>query len=67
MFGKFFRAKNAISVSPNGSGIGLFLAKNIVEKHKGNIVVESKLKEGSIVTIRLPLEGLAIPKKGKMK
>ena len=67
LFGKFFRAKNAISVSPNGSGIGLFLAKNIVEKHKGNIVVESKLKEGSIVTIRLPLEGLAIPKKGKMK
>jgi len=37
-----------------GLGLGLFLAKSIIEKHKGDIVVRSKEKKGTVVEIRLP-------------
>lgn len=38
-----------------GTGIGLALAKGIVDLHSGEIKVESKKNEGSIFTVRLPL------------
>ena len=38
-----------------GTGLGLSLVKNIIEKHQGNIEVSSKLKEGTIFQLRLPL------------
>jgi two-component system phosphate regulon sensor histidine kinase PhoR len=38
----------------NGQGIGLYIAKNIVEKHNGKIVCESKLGIGSTFKIILP-------------
>ncbi len=37
-----------------GLGLGLFLAKSIIEKHKGDIIVRSKEKKGTTVEIRLP-------------
>lgn len=39
-----------------GSGIGLSICKKIVEKHKGEITVKSKLKEGTTFTIKLPTD-----------
>ncbi|GLR19197.1 hybrid sensor histidine kinase/response regulator transcription factor [Portibacter lacus] len=38
-----------------GSGIGLSLARSLVELHKGEIQVESKPNEGSVFTIELPI------------
>ena len=38
-----------------GSGVGLSLCKKIVENHRGSIAIESKLNEGTTVTILLPL------------
>lgn len=38
-----------------GTGIGLAFTKSIVEKHHGKILLDSKLGEGSIFTVRLPL------------
>jgi len=35
LFSKFFRAANAVRVETEGTGLGLFIAKNIIEKHKG--------------------------------
>lgn len=40
----------------NGTGLGLFVSKNIIEKHKGRISVESVLGQGTTFTIALPKE-----------
>jgi len=42
------------STRPGGSGLGLAMAKRIVEAHKGTITVESALGKGTAFTIRLP-------------
>lgn len=52
---RFFRAKNAISLEPNESGVGLFITKRITELHGGTISFESSLGKGTTVTVRLPL------------
>ncbi len=43
------------SNNPEGSGLGLSVAHRIVEQHKGEITVESRMEEGSIFTVWLPL------------
>jgi len=49
IFNKFFRADNAIKFETEGSGLGLFIAKNIIEAHKGKISFKSKkVKELSL-------------------
>lgn len=47
VFTKFFRAANAMKKQPDGSGLGLFIAKNIVESHGGKIWFESEENKGS--------------------
>ncbi|MBO9619224.1 MAG: substrate-binding domain-containing protein [Niabella sp.] len=39
----------------NGSGIGLALSKELIELHKGSIIVESEQNKGAVFTITLPL------------
>lgn len=56
IFTKFFRGKNAMHVQPDGSGLGLFITKNIVEKHGGRIWIESEEKKGTAVFFTLPVE-----------
>src|SRR5574343_351405 len=41
IFNKFFRAENALKARTDGSGLGLFVAKSIVEKHNGEIGFDS--------------------------
>lgn len=55
IFTKFFRAKNAMLVQPDGSGIGLNAAKTIIEKHGGTISFFSQLEKGTIFIITFPL------------
>jgi signal transduction histidine kinase len=55
IFTKFFRAKNAIGFETSGSGLGLYVVKNIVEKHGGRVNVESEENIGTTFTITLPL------------
>jgi PAS domain S-box-containing protein len=51
----FDRFERAISDSTmNGMGLGLFISKNIIEAHGGQILVKSALDEGSVFTIVLP-------------
>jgi signal transduction histidine kinase len=52
---KFYRIDNSLTYEVSGVGVGLFLAKRIIELHGGTISVESKLNRGSRFTIELPL------------
>lgn len=52
IFDRFYQVDR---VKPNGSGIGLSLAKAFVELHGGTIEVESVLKRGSVFTVTLPV------------
>ncbi len=54
LFERFTRASNAKRSKIKGTGLGLYLAKTLVERHGGNIQVQSKLSEGSTFTIVLP-------------
>lgn len=55
LFKKFFRATNARRARPDGTGIGLFLAKKVVGDHGGEIIFESQEGKGSTFGFRLPL------------
>jgi signal transduction histidine kinase len=55
VFERFFRAGDALTRTVKGSGLGLALVKEIVEAHRGQVLVESEPGEGSLFTIRLPV------------
>jgi len=54
LFGKFFRATNAQASKIDGTGLGLYVAKQIVEQAGGKILVESEEAKGSTFTVTLP-------------
>ncbi|MEK7562456.1 MAG: PAS domain-containing sensor histidine kinase, partial [Patescibacteria group bacterium] len=58
IFSKFFRAGNANKMEATGSGLGLFIAKNIIEDHNGSIRFESEENKGSVFVFTLPIEGV---------
>ncbi len=64
IFDKFFRAGNAYKMMPEGSGLGLYVSKMIVEASGGKIWFESEEGKGAIFYVRIPLKGM-IPKKGE--
>lgn len=53
VFNQYYRAPSGQGDNPNGSGIGLYLAKKIVEMHKGELSVSSSEGKGSCFTVRL--------------
>jgi len=55
IFKRFFRAQNAMKVETDGSGLGLYIAKGIVEKHGGKIWLESKLGQGTTLYFTVPI------------
>lgn len=57
IFNRFYRARDERVEKETGSGIGLALAREIVELHGGTISVRSVLNEGSTFTIRVPCNG----------
>jgi signal transduction histidine kinase len=54
VFEKFFRGKRAKELDTNGNGLGLYLAKEILEQVGGSIVCDSAPGRGTIFTITLP-------------
>ena len=55
LFSKFFRAPNARTRRPDGTGVGLFLSKKVVVGHKGEIIFKSEEGKGSTFGFKLPL------------
>ncbi len=56
LFNKFFRASNVVRMQTPGTGLGLFIVRNIIEKHGGKIWVESEENKGSSFIFTLPTE-----------
>ncbi|MCO5316550.1 MAG: PAS domain-containing sensor histidine kinase [Solirubrobacterales bacterium] len=55
-FRTFKRAENAVAGGRDGSGIGLPLAKRLIELHRGRITLESEPENGTTARIWLPLD-----------
>jgi signal transduction histidine kinase len=66
IFEKFFRADNALRFVPEGSGLGLSLAKSLVEGWGGKIWFETEVNKGTTFFFTLPVEGMAA-KEGEVK
>ncbi|MDP3962893.1 MAG: ATP-binding protein [bacterium] len=58
IFTKMFRADNARTVDPDGSGMGLYIIKAIIEAAGGKIWFASEENKGTIFSVTLPLEGM---------
>ncbi|OGY83064.1 MAG: hypothetical protein A3F54_04525 [Candidatus Kerfeldbacteria bacterium RIFCSPHIGHO2_12_FULL_48_17] len=54
IFSKFFRGENVVRMQTEGSGLGLFIVKNIVEEHGGTIRFDSQVNVGTTFYVVLP-------------
>lgn len=56
LFDKFFRATNARTARPDGTGVGLFLAKKVIDAHGGELIFKSIEGKGSTFGFSLPIK-----------
>ena len=54
IFDRFYKEDEARTRGKHGTGLGLYIVKNIIEKHGGSISVESEYGEGTKFIIKLP-------------
>lgn len=62
LFKKFFRSENALKFNTEGSGLGLYIAKNIIQGHGGAVRAESEPGRGSTFYFTLPTDPNLVPK-----
>lgn len=55
IFAEFERGSNAATYKPDGSGLGLYIVRGIVERAGGTIWVKSREGQGTTVSFRLPI------------
>jgi two-component system sensor histidine kinase VicK len=59
LFEKYFRVKSPTGHHIPGTGLGLPVARAIVEAHGGHMWAESKVREGTTIYFSLPRQGLS--------
>ena len=55
LFERFFRAQTALERQIQGTGLGLYISKAIVDAHDGRIGVDSAPGEGTTFIVELPV------------
>lgn len=63
IFQKLFRADNARSKETEGTGLGLYIVKSVIEEFGGQVWFDSKENKGSTFYATLPLRGVK-PREG---
>lgn len=63
LFSKFYRAGNARKARPDGTGLGLFMAKKVIVASGGSILFKTKEGKGSTFGFIFPLKKLEVPSK----
>lgn len=56
LFTKFYRADNARHVRPDGTGLGIYLAKRVMDDHGGELIFHSVEGKGSTFGFKLPIK-----------
>src|SRR5207245_8051399 len=59
IFEKFYRGKHGATLAVRGTGLGLAVARQLVEAHGGSIGVRSRVGRGSAFWVRLPIAAAA--------
>src|SRR5262249_436216 len=55
IFDKFFRSRQALLSHTSGTGLGLYVTKNIIEQHHGKIRFDSEENQGTTFLVSLPI------------
>ena len=63
LFTKFYRAANARTARPDGTGLGLFMAKKVITAEGGAIIFETEEGKGSTFGFMFPKSALSVPAK----
>jgi len=58
IFKKLFRADNVKEISPDGTGLGLYIVKSVVEQSGGRVWFDSTEGKGSTFYVTIPQEGM---------
>lgn len=67
IFDRFYRVDKSRNKEISGTGLGLAIARRIVDSHDGDILVESKVGEGTVFTDKFPLLAPEMKPTSKMK
>jgi PAS domain S-box-containing protein len=59
VFDKFYQVRHTLKQNKFGTGLGLFISKQIVEAHGGSLTVKSQLGIGSTFTITIPVKKIS--------
>ena len=55
LFSPFFRGDRSRTRATGGLGLGLLLARRILEAHRGSLEIESQVGAGTVARLRVPL------------
>lgn len=61
LFTKFFRPESSVKIQTEGSGLGLYITKNIIQAHGGRIWAESEANRGSAFYFTVPTDKKMLP------